>query len=153
MRTIVIGLAVAAVACGPKPDAAPPADTTTAVAPAPPPVSLSSFAGRWRVVGRNEATNDSLITYELTATADTAGWTILLPGQTAPIPVRVALQGSEVRVDAGPYPSVLRKGVQVTTDAMIRLEGDSLVGSTTAHYSAGPDSVLRLRTVGKRITP
>ncbi|MGH7561109.1 MAG: hypothetical protein ACRENB_08815 [Gemmatimonadales bacterium] len=149
MRGAILGLAVVAVAaCGRTGEQGVPADTTTAVTPASP--SLGAFAGRWRVVGYSEA-GDSLLAYELAATADTAGWTITLPGRPA-MPLRVSAVGSEVTIDAGPYESVLRPGVQVTTQGTARVEGDSLVGNTIARYTTtGPDSVLRVRTVGKRI--
>jgi hypothetical protein len=52
---------------------------------------------------------------------------------------------------AGPYPSVRRKGVQVTTYSTARLQGGSLTGNTTAHYKVkSADSVLTLTTSGTR---
>ena len=42
--------------------------------------------------------------------------------------------GDSIITDAGPYESVLRKGVQVNTRVVSRLRGDKLVGTTTAHY-------------------
>jgi hypothetical protein len=154
MRGFTLGCVVVALAaCGGARDQAPPADTTAVVAPPPPaPVSLSTFAGRWHVVARNEATGDSLVAYDLTATADTSGWTITFPGRPAPVPVRVALVGNEVSMEAGPYESAVRKGVQVSTQGTVRIEGDSLVGSTTARYkTTSADSVVRIRMVGKRM--
>jgi hypothetical protein len=52
---------------------------------------------------------------------------------------------------AGPYPSVRRKGVQVTTDGVMRLQAGSLVGTNTAHYKVKTaDSVLVLNTTGTK---
>jgi hypothetical protein len=54
-------------------------------------------------------------------------------------------------IDAGPYPSVRRKGVTVSTNAVSRLQGGNLVGRSTAHYQVKTaDSVLTLNSVGTR---
>jgi hypothetical protein len=55
---------------------------------------------------------------------------------------------------AGPYESVLRPGVMVTTENVMRLVNGMLEGHTVAHYSGegvGADSVLRVRTLGRRV--
>ena len=98
------------------------------------------------------ATSDStLLTYEMVATADPSGWTFNFP-KRAPVPIRVlATEGDSIVSEAGPYESMLRKGVQVSTHSVMRLEYGKLVGTTIAHYSTtGPDSVLHLRTEGTR---
>ncbi|MGH7644116.1 MAG: hypothetical protein ACREMR_00885 [Gemmatimonadales bacterium] len=113
-------------------------------------VSLADFAGTWRVRGFNEA-GDSIVAYDLIATADPSAWTTMLPGRP-PIPQRlVTVAGDSITTEAGPFESVLRPGVQVRTNAVIRLQGDKLVGTTIAHYTTtGPDSVLRIRMEGTR---
>ena len=89
-------------------------------------------------------------TYVLTATGNTAGWTITFPGR-APIPTKVTVDGDSIMLAAGPYPSVRRKGVQVTTYSIARLQSGRLNGSTTAHYKVrSADSVLVLTTSGDR---
>lgn len=116
------------------------------------PVSLGAFAGRWNVRGHNPA-GDSIVGYVLTATADTAGWTMTFPGR-APVPIRVSVAGDMIRVEAGPYESALRRGVQVRTEGTMRIVGDSLVGETVARYATtGADSVLNIRAVGRRVAP
>ena len=147
MRPVIIGCAVLTLAaCAKSQDES--QGAATAARPAP--VSLSALAGRWRVRGYNAA-GDSLVSYELNATADTTGWTIVFAGRP-PIPAHVAAAGSQVTIAAGPYASVLRRGVQVRTQGVAHLDGDSLVGTTIAHYTTtGPDSVLRIRIVGKRV--
>lgn len=119
----------------------------------PPPDSTAgaSFAGTWQVRGFNEA-GDSIVGYQLALTADTSAWTITLPNRPA-LPLRVvALAGDSVVTEAGPYESVLRPGVQVRTTAVLRLQGDTLVGSTVARYTTtGPDSVLLVRSKGTRV--
>lgn len=126
-----------------------PDSTAGAVAPIK---SLSAVAGKWHVRGYNTA-GDSIVGYELTATADTTGWTITFPGR-APMPVRVSTEGDMIRTEAGPYESALRRGVQVRTEGTMRLAGDSLFGTTIARYATtGADSVLHIRAVGRRVAP
>lgn len=133
-------------------------DTTTAAAapaaatpaPAAGALSTSDLSGKWKVRTMNEAGDSTLVVYVLNATGDPAGWTIAFPGR-APIAVHVVVAGDSVITDAGPYPSALRKGVQVTTHGVGRLQNGKLVGTTVAHYkTSGPDSVRRLRFEGTR---
>lgn len=124
--------------------------SSTATTTAPATVNLADVAGKWNM--RSVATTGATtaVTYVLTATSNTSGWTIAFPGR-APIPVRVSVDGDSITIDAGPYPSVLRKGVQVTTNGGLRLQGGNLVGSTTAHYKVKTaDSVLVLNATGTR---
>jgi hypothetical protein len=86
----------------------------------------------------------------LTATANTSGWTITFPGRK-PIAERITVGGDSIIAEAGPYPSVRRKGVTVTTNGVLRLQGGNLVGTNTAHYKVKTaDSVLTLNTTGTR---
>ena len=123
-----------------------------AVAPAPsaPTISLSQVAGKWNLRAVPESGTDTTPTnVVLTATADTTGWTMLMGTQT--VPLRVRISGDSVMTESAEYESSRRRGVKVTTRGAMRLVGDSLVGTTIARYAvAGPDSILRLRTVGKR---
>ena len=142
-------------ACGKRDTGA--ADTvadTVAAAPAtaaPAPLSLSDLAGRWNVRAVPETGDTTPTTFVLNATADTTGWTMTFPGRR-PIQTRVvAVGGDSVLTETGPYESARRKGVRVTTRVAWRLEGDRLVGTSTARYvTTGPDSVLRLRSEGTR---
>ena len=127
-----------------------PADTaTTAAAPAPAPapapaLSLATLAGKWTQTAKAEGTDSVLVTGEVNATADPAGWTMNFTGRP-PIPMKVSTDADSLIVDAGPYESVLRKGVNVTTHGVYRMQGDKLVGKTVAHYSVTTaDSVRRI---------
>jgi len=131
-----------------------PADTTAAVATPPPepaPIMLSDVAGRWDVKGMAEGSDTTLVTYVFNATADTTGWTITFPNRR-PIPVRVvSVAGDSITIAAGPYESVLRKGVQVRTTGPMRLRDGKLVGTVTARYATKrPDSVTIVRVEGTR---
>ena len=115
-----------------------------------PTISLSQLAGRWNLRAVPEAGTDTTPTnVVLNATADTTGWTMVMGTQTVPLQVRVV--GDTILTESAEYESTRRQGVKVTTRGSMRLVGDSIVGTTIARYSvAGPDSVMRLRTVGKR---
>lgn len=113
-------------------------------------LSAADLAGTWTVTAFGEA-GDSLVTYELRATGDPSAWTIVFP-ERDPVPVRVvAIEGDSVVTEAGPYQSVLREGVSVTTHQVARLEGDRLVGTFVARYeTTEADSVVRGRVEGTR---
>ncbi|HEX2780740.1 MAG TPA: hypothetical protein VHM30_14660 [Gemmatimonadaceae bacterium] len=111
---------------------------------------LRSVAGKWNMVARPTAGRDSTPTrVTLNATGDTAGWTMVLGGQTVALHVRVS--GDTIITSSDPYSSVRREGVTVRTVSSHRLDGDRLVGTTVAHYMVkGADSVLVLNTTATR---
>jgi hypothetical protein len=117
-------------------------------------ISLADVAGRWNVASKPESGTDTTSTrYVLNATADTTGWTITFADRPQqPVALRVvAVAGDSIVTEAGPFASVRRQGVQVTTRNVFRRDGDRLVGSTRARYaSTGADTVLMLRTEGTR---
>jgi hypothetical protein len=146
--TILCWCAAAVVGCAKTENKAPEVAQTPA---APPAITLADVAGKWAVKGMNEARDTTIVTYDLTATADTSGWRIVFANRRT-VPVRVAaVAGDSVVIDAGPYESVLRRGVQVTTHGVLRLQGGKLVGLTVAHYrTARADSVRRIPMEGTR---
>ena len=140
-----------------KPKDQPAADTTAMSTPtaepapaAAAPISLADVAGKWTVRTMPEDGDTTLITYELVAGSDSSGWVFNFP-KRKPVPVHVQTSGDSIITEAGPYESVLRKGVQVTTNSVIRLKDGKLVGTTIAHYpKGGADSVRRLRMEGTK---
>lgn len=126
-------------------------DTSSAsVASAPAPINLADVAGKWDMRSVPTTGDTTPTTFVLTATGTTSGWTITFPGR-APVAERVIVAGDSIILEAGPYSSVRRKGVQVTTNGVLRLQGGNLVGSNTAHYKVKTaDSVLTLTTTGMR---
>jgi len=126
--------------------------STTTAAPAPPAnINLADVAGKWNMSSApTSGTDTTPTTYVLTATNSQTGWTITFPGRK-PMAVQVATSGDSVMISAGPYPSVRRKGLQVTTNGVLRLQNGDLVGPTTAHYKTkSADSVLVLNVTGTR---
>ena len=132
-----------------------PEDTTVGEAPAaeaaPAGISLADLAGTWNVRSTLDG-SDKVITYDLVATGDQSGWTLKFPGRD-PIPVRVVVvEGDSIVWEAGPFESVIRKGVQVKNSRVVgRLQDGKLVGTTTATYEGqGADSVAHLTLEGTR---
>ena len=125
-------------------------EDTTAMAPEPAGIALADVAGTWTVNATTE-TGQTVPQYDLIATSDQSGWEIRFPDRD-PIPVRIVeVAGDSIVVEAGPYESVLRPGVQVWTHSVHRLEGDRLVSTTVAHYeTTEPDSVVTVRGEGTR---
>ncbi len=129
------------------------ASTTTAApaAPAPANINLADVAGKWNMRAvPTSGTDTSATTYVLTATNSQTGWTLTFPGRKA-MPVQVTTGGDSIVITAAPYTSVRRKGVQVSTVGVLRMQNGDLVGPTTAHYKTkGADSVLVLNVTGTR---
>lgn len=122
-----------------------------AMAPPPSAITLADVAGTWNQKTMAESGDSVLTTSVLVATADTTGWTFSLEGRK-PVPVRVVTVGGDSIVTVtGPFESVLRKGMKVTTTSVMRLEDGKLVSATTARYATkGADSVRQLRVIGER---
>jgi hypothetical protein len=153
-RLALLSVATLFVACAKT--ETPPVDTGMAVAPEPEapaaaPISLKDVAGTYTMTGKNEAGDSTLLTYELIAT-DTTGWTIQYTDRKNPEKVRiVSVAGDSIVAEAGPYRSVLRPGVMVTTHAVYRLQNGRLVGRTVAHWATkNPDSVRIVVSEGVR---
>jgi hypothetical protein len=131
--------------------------TTTAtaagsVAPAAAPgtASLAAVAGKWNVRALTEAGDSTILTYTLTATRDGSGSTITFPNRQ-PMAVHIAASGDSIIIDAGPYSSVLRPGVQVKMHSVGLLHDNQLVGTGAWHYVTNrPDSVLHFQMAGAR---
>ncbi|HKN57878.1 MAG TPA: hypothetical protein VJV97_03440 [Gemmatimonadaceae bacterium] len=124
------------------------ASTTSAAAPGT--VNLADVAGKWNMKAVPMSGDTTPTRYVLTATSNTDGWTITFPGRAA-IPTKVTVDGDSIMLSAGPYSSVRRKGVQVTTYTVARVQSGRLNGTTTAHYKVkSADSVLVLTTSGDR---
>ena len=121
-----------------------PADTMAAA----PTISLDDIAGTWDMLavpvnGDTTATNFQMI-------ATTEGVTMVFAG-IDPVESEATVTGDSIVVEAGPYESVRREGLMVTTHAVYRLEGDRLVGTAIARYeTTEADSVLHFTSEGTR---
>lgn len=127
------------------------AATTSAATPEAGTVSLSDFAGRWKLHSTDEGGGNPVDT-ELRATADTSGWTLIGPDKKT-YPVRVlSVAGDSIVTESGPRPSWVRKGAQVTTRTVYRLEGDKLMGRIESRFKIGNrDSTGQRTSEGTRV--
>lgn len=147
-RLGLILLAFLLPACAPADDAAEEqaADTTTmSAAPA-----AGDPNGTWDMRSTPTSGTDTTATvYQLQVANGT--WTLLFPNRE-PIVGRVVADGDSFVVDAGPYQSVRRAGMTVSTHSVYRVNGDQISGTAVARYQgAGADSVLHLTTTGTRV--
>ena len=131
-------------------------DTTTAMAapePAPAPaktLSLADLAGRWNFETRGDGTDTTVTKAVVVATADSTGWVMELPSGKK-VANHVSVSGDSLMVRSEPYASMRRKGKQVWSEGVYRLEDGKLVGTLTGHYAnSGADSVLKLHSVGTK---
>ena len=146
-KAFLILAAMTLVACG-RGDEDAVADSPAAAAPS---LTFADFAGRWSLQLLGDMSDSVLATYEMNATADGASWT-LTPTGREPIPIRAAVDGDSLELDAGPYKSTATSDVDVTTHAVSRLEGGMLVGTFVSQYAKTTgDSVVRGRVRGTRV--
>lgn len=126
-------------------------EESAAIQPATASISLADVAGKWKVRTTDEA-GGNVVESELTATSDTTGWTMQIPNNRKPIPVRVvAVAGDSIVTEAGPFESALRKGLQVHTRTVYRLQDGKMVGDVEARYKIkGTDSVAHRPLEGTR---
>lgn len=145
MRRIALVLSTILVAACAKPETPPAADM-----PSAPSINLADLAGTWTTVTTAPGSDSALVTSTIIASADPMAWTITLPGRD-PIPFNVAVSGDSLITGSGPYESVLRPGVQVSTTGVLHLVNGQLTGPMVAHYTTtGADSVLNLVTTATR---
>lgn len=139
-RIVVLCCAALLVGCGPGEQ---PAMEAT--------ISLADVAGTWSVEALPEMGDSALVTYQMVATDNTEGWTVTFPDRD-PLPVQVvAVEGDSIITETGPYESLLREGVMVTTRSVTRMQDGNLIGTFVAHYETmGADSVLQGRQRGTR---
>jgi len=153
MRSFLLCCSVAVLAGCAKPEPADQASTAgQGAGVTATPITLASVAGKWSMSVMGATSDSVLATYELVATEAQAGWVFNFP-QTAPVPLRLtAVEGDSIVSEAGPYQSILRKGMNVTVNSVMRVVDGKLTGTTVAHYATtGPDSVAHLRMSGTRV--
>jgi len=125
--------------------------TQTATADTTAMLSLDQLAGTWSMRAMPETSDSTIATYQMVATADPTGWVLNLPDRY-PIRLRVTVAGDSIITEAGPYESILRKGVAVVTRTVARLQDGKMVGTFMARYATRvTDSVLYGRVEGSRL--
>jgi hypothetical protein len=126
-----------------------PAEPAAAPAPAKT-ISLADLAGRWNFESRGDGADTMVTKAVVVATADSTGWVMELPTGKK-VAQHVTVSGDSIMVKSDTYACMRRKGKQVWTEAVYRLESGKLVGTLTGHYAnSGADSVLTLHSVGTK---
>lgn len=131
-------------------------DTTAAMmAPAPEPapaksIALADLAGKWNFESRGDGADSMVTKAVVVATADSTGWVLELPSGKK-VAQHVSVSGDSIMVKSDTYPSLRRKGKQVWSEGVYRLDDGKLVGTLVGHYAnSGADSVLTLHSVGTK---
>ncbi|HEY0670937.1 MAG TPA: hypothetical protein VGD27_01660 [Longimicrobiales bacterium] len=144
-----LGVVVAAIlffGCAPADDTAQdqPADTVaTSTAPA------ADANGTWDMRATPVSGDTTPTIFQLQVANGT--WTLMLPNRE-PVVANVVADADSFIVEAGPYQSVRREGMTVSTRSVYRINGDQMTGTTTARYqTTGADSTLQLTTTGTRV--
>ena len=154
MRRTLMFCAVLLIGCA---KSEPPASTTPETA-APATLSLADVAGTWEGTFTAVGNDTALGMIELNATGEPTGWSMKVANAKTPtewttVPATsVVVEGDAVAVDAGPFPSVLRPGQEVSTRTVYRLEGGNLVGTIEAKYAATNETIT-LSTTATRKAP
>jgi hypothetical protein len=114
--------------------------------------SLGDYAGTWQMQALTEAGDSVLVEYEMVATDGMDGWTITFPErETMPLRV-ISHEGGSLITEVGPYESLFRPGVMVTTRSVGRLENGSMVGTFTATYETeDADSIMTGQSRGTKV--
>jgi len=114
----------------PKPVGAQPAHHAANVKPV-------AIAGIWTFENhvKNAAGQDTVVTDELSISADAKTWVTHLAGRE-PVPTRViSMAGDSAVTESGPFASVARPGQKVTTRETFHFKGDQAWGTIEARYS------------------
>ena len=93
------------------------------------------------------------ISYSVTATDNEMGWAITFP-EREPLEIRIlAVEGDSIIGEAGPFESLIREGVMVSTRTVMRLEDGMLVGTFLATYQTDPVETMAGTFEGTRAMP
>lgn len=116
-------------------------------------IALADVAGTWNLTGTLATEEATVIEYSVVATDSETGWLLNLPDRD-PIEIRiVAIDGDSIVGESGPFPSILREGVMVTTRTVLRLHGEALAGTLDATYDTDPVQTVPGTFEGTRAMP
>ena len=122
-----------------------PADTAAATS-----ASAVDATGTWNMRAVPTSGSDTTSTIFQIEVANGV-WTLKLPNRE-PIVANVTADADSFIVEAGPYESVRRAGVTVSTRSVYRINGDQVTGNTVATYQEGATtSELPLTVTGTRV--
>jgi hypothetical protein len=152
MRAVIILSIVcltAATAAAQQPKARPPVMKHAAAQPGGA-LKPADVAGTWAFENnvKNAAGQDTVVSSELSVSADAKTWVTHLAGRD-PVTTRVvAMAGDSVVTESGPFKSVARAGQTVMTRETFHFKGDAAWGTIEARYSN--HAVVKGTLKGKR---
>lgn len=143
-------LVMALAACAPKAEEAAPAEAASS-APLAIPASLSGTWASTTMIGPT----DSVVATPTVIIGTDGTMRIVFTGRTDTVPTRLVRVsedslGVDIVVEAGPYPSGVRAGVDVTTRLELRYTGETGIGSWSGAYSDGQTLTGKLATARQR---
>ncbi|HWL41125.1 MAG TPA: hypothetical protein VNO75_12910 [Gemmatimonadaceae bacterium] len=113
-------------------------------------LTAAQLAGTWNMRAVPFSGDSTPTMSVLKATPDMTGWTLTFPNRPG-IATQVSFDADSVMTESGPYESVRKRGVQVTTTGVYRLRDSVIEGIATARYmTRGVDSVMNFRVTGTR---
>lgn len=149
LHCLLAFVAVSLTMLGCAPSGEQPADT-----PAEPEVvevmnPLAPFAGTWSATTYAPDSDEPTMTFTMTATDSTGGWSMHFGHLDAPVPARVVgMMGDSLTLEFGNYASGLREGAMVDrVRSTLIVVGDSLAGRFEATYVDGGTRSGRLAGV------
>ena len=97
----------------------------------------ADVAGTWTFQNsvKNAAGQDTIVSSELTVSADAKTWTTHLAGRDPVVTRVVTMGGDSVVTESGPFPSVARPGQKVRTQETFHFKGNEAWGTIVARYS------------------
>lgn len=112
-------------------------------------ITAKDLAGTWKIQAMI-GPKDSVVSTSTTTRKSDGTATVQFP-KRQPIESRtVTIGGDSVVSEVGPYPSVLRPGVMVTTHTTAHVKGNNMTGTFVAVYSTG--DTLHGKISGKKLT-
>ena len=116
-------------------------------------IALADVAGTWNLTGTLATEEPTVIEYSVVATDSETGWLLNLPDRD-PIEIRiVTVDGDSIVGESGPFESIIRDGVMVTTRTVLRLHGEMLMGTLDATYDTDPVTMVPGTFEGTRAMP
>lgn len=112
-------------------------------------ITAKDLAGMWKIQAMI-GPKDSVVSTSTTRNKSDGTSTVQFP-KRQPIEARtLTMGGDSVVSEVGPYESVLRPGVMVTTQTTAHVKGNDMTGTFVAVYSTG--DTLRGKITGKKQT-
>lgn len=150
MRPAILAALVLAVAACAKTET-PATDSPAAAAPPPAPAALTAadVAGTWEAEGM--PMDKDTVVVRFTMTNDSTGqnsMTVFASGDRIKSTSN-AFNGDSLVSNAGPFKSQVRKGQQVTTRVVLRMQDGKLVGQSHSKYANGDSTVYRIAATRK----